>query len=281
MQLPRYEPVDTPDALLQDALALAEDAADAAAAISLSYFRQAMDVGNKAGEGLFDPVTEADKKVEQLIREKVATRFPEHGFFGEEGDNAQQKPDADRNHTWVVDPIDGTRAFITGMPAWGTLIALFDGKDVVLGLMDQPFLQERYIGYGGSAYLQSKQGGMQRLSTRKTPSLEAAIIQCTTPEMFRDPAELASFNRLASAVAMTRYGGDCYAYALLAMGCIDAVVESDLEAYDIQALIPIVTGAGGVVTNWQGGSAVAGGSIVASANPALHKSLLDSLRKSA
>lgn len=280
MQLPRYEPVDTPDSLLQEALVLAEDAADAAATISLSYFRQPMDVRNKAGDGLFDPVTEADKKVEQLIREKVATRFPEHNFFGEEGDNTQQGPEADRTHTWVVDPIDGTRAFITGMPAWGTLIALFDGEQVVLGLMDQPFLQERFIGYGGSAYLCTKQGEMQQLATRDTASVDAAIIQCTTPEMFKDPAELASFNRLVSRVAMARYGGDCYAYVLLAMGYIDAVVESDLQPYDIQAMIPIVTGAGGVVSDWQGGSAVAGGSIVASANPALHAQLLDNLANS-
>ena len=277
MQLPRYAPVDTPDSLLQEALALANEACDAAAAVSLSYFRQPLDVRNKASEGLFDPVTEADKKVELLIRAKVAEQFPDHNFFGEEGDNAQQESGADKTHTWVVDPIDGTRAFITGMPAWGTLIALFDGEQVVLGLMDQPFLQERFVGFGGSTYLYTKQGLMQQLATRNTASLDKAIIQCTTTEMFKNPTELASFNRLASTVAMTRYGGDCYAYALLAMGYIDAVVESDLQPYDIQALIPIVTGAGGVVTNWQGDSAVAGGSIVASANPELHAVLLDSL----
>jgi len=277
MSLPRYAAVETSESLLKEALQLAGEAADAAAIISLSYFRQAMDVRNKAGQGLFDPVTEADKKVEQLIREKVAGRFPTHGFYGEEGDNTQSGSQASQTHTWVVDPIDGTRAFITGMPAWGTLIALFDGEHVVLGMMDQPFLQERYIGYGGAAFLHDAQG-TQQLSTRNTQSLADAIIQCTTAEMFKEQAELERFMHLTREVAMTRYGGDCYSYALLAMGYIDAVVESDLKPYDIQALIPIVEGAGGVVSNWQGEPAIEGGAVVASANPVLHAELLAKLK---
>jgi len=162
------------------------------------------------------------------------------------------------------------------MPAWGTLIALFDGEKVVLGLMDQPFLQERYIAYNGAAYLHNKQG-VHQLATRSTRSLDKVILQCTTVEMFKQAGELASFNRVAGEVAMTRYGGDCYSYALLAMGYIDAVVESDLKPYDIQALIPIIEGAGGVVSNWQGESAVEGGAVVASANPDLHAQLLAKL----
>jgi myo-inositol-1(or 4)-monophosphatase len=274
MQLPRFAPVDTPDSLLVDAVSLANEMADAAAEISLSYFRKPMDVQNKAGDNLFDPVTLADKKVEQLIRSSVAARFPAHGFYGEEGDNTNHG----QNHIWVVDPIDGTRAFITGMPAWGTLIALFDGEQVVLGLLDQPFLQERFIAYGGVSSLHNKQG-VQKLSTRTTKDMSTAIMHCTTPDMFTDPKQLISFNRVAQEFAMTRYGGDCYGYALLAMGFIDAVVEADLQPYDIQALIPIVTSAGGVVTNWQGDSAVAGGAIVASANPALHEQLLRRLNQ--
>lgn len=274
MQLPRFAPVDTPDSLLVDAVSLANEMADEAAAISLSYFRKPMDVQNKAAGDLFDPVTQADKQVEQIIRQKVSARFPQHGFFGEEGDNEQH----DNRHIWVVDPIDGTRAFITGMPAWGTLIALFDGEDVVLGLLDQPFLQERFIAYDGVSSLHSK-NGVQKLSTRATTEIDAAIMHCTTPEMFKDPAQLACFERLASECAMTRYGGDCYGYALLAMGHIDAVIEADLQPYDIQALIPIVNSAGGVITNWQGESAVAGGAIVASANPVLHERLLKRLQQ--
>lgn len=274
MPLPRFAPVDTPESLLVDAVSLANEMADEAAAISLSYFRKPMDVQNKAAGELFDPVTQADKRVEQLIRQKVSERFPQHGFFGEEGENEQH----DKRHIWVVDPIDGTRAFITGLPAWGTLIALFDGEQVVLGLLDQPFLQERFIAYGGVSSLHNK-SGVHKLATRTTTTIDSAIMYCTTPEMFKDPAQLASFNRLAGEFAMTRYGGDCYGYALLAMGQIDAVIEADLQPYDIQALIPIVTSAGGVVTDWQGGSAVAGGAIAASANPVLHQQLLKRLQQ--
>ncbi len=273
MNLPRFAAVDTSEELLRQALSLANSAADEAAAISLSYFRQDIAVENKASAGLFDPVTQADKKIEQLIREKVADRFPAHGFYGEEGDNAMQRD----THIWVVDPIDGTRAFITGMPAWGTLLALFDGQDVVLGLLDQPFLGERYVGVAGESYLVNHKG-KQALSTRGTTLVESAVLHCTTPEMFSDPKQLAQFNKLTNEVAMTRYGGDCYSYALLAMGLVDAVIESDLKPYDIQALIPIVTGAGGVVSDWHGGSAVAGGAVVASANADLHERLLSRLQ---
>ena len=175
---------------------------------------------------------------------------------------------ASRGACWVVDPIDGTRAFITGMPLWGTLIALNDGREATLGLLDQPVLGERYVGRRDGAFLHAR-GSVRRLRARSGRTLAQASLCCTTPDMF-DADERAAFERLAAAARLVRYGGDCYAYAQLAAGHVDLVVESDLKPWDVQALVPLVRGAGGLVSDWSGGAAEAGGQIVAAGSPALH-----------
>jgi len=269
MLLPSYKKVSIGPELLSQLTSVAELAADAAAVQTLPKFRQLIDIENKAQLGEFDPVTEADKSAERVIKQTVLKHFPDHGFFGEESEqliNTEQP-------LWVVDPIDGTRAFITGLPLWGTLIAVYDGEDVVLGLLDQPFLKERYIGTPDGTKLHTP-NGVQQLQTRKNVSLEQAIAQTTTPDMFNLAEQREAFERVNSQVSMMRYGGDCYIYALLAMGFIDIVIEANMQPYDIQALIPIVQGSGGVVSNWQGESVVAGGTVLACATDQLHQTVL-------
>jgi len=262
-----------------------DDALNAAAEITLPRFRQPIEVDNKDASG-FDPVTIADREAEQCLRDWLTAALPHAGFLGEENSVAQINNDIAKpinlpaeiqaQLTWVVDPIDGTRAFITGAPLWGTLVALNDGDDVIFGALDQPWLGERFIGMPGLTQRVTK-NSTQTLKTRPQRALGDCILQTTSPDMFKDQTRMDGFTRARDAVAMTRYGGDCYAYALLAMGGIDAVIESDLQPYDIQALIPIVQGAGGVVSNWQGQSCMNGGDVIASANASLHEQLLEKL----
>jgi len=260
-------------------------ALDLAAKVTLPKFRQPIDITNKLSVG-FDPVTQADRDAEQVLRDALMAALPYAGFLGEEDSVAKASSagvqsslldeETQKQLTWVVDPIDGTKAFITGLPLWGTLVALNDGKEVLFGALDQPWLQERFVGYEGRATRVSKDGS-SILKTRPARPLNEAILQTTSPDMFDTEQSLAGFNRARNAVAMTRYGGDCYTYALLAMGGIDAVIESSLQPYDIQALIPIVQGAGGVITNWEGQSCLTGGSVVAAANESIHGALLEIL----
>lgn len=262
-----------------------DSALDLAASVTLPKFRQPIDVDNKLSVG-FDPVTEADREAEQVLRDSLMAALPYAGFLGEEDSVPTENVSGVRQEiveevtqkqlTWVVDPIDGTRAFITGLPLWGTLVALNDGEQVVFGALDQPWLQERFVGYEGRAERIYK-GSRSLLKTRAPRPLNEAIVQTTTPDMFDDESSLAGFNKVRNAVAMTRYGGDCYAYALLAMGGIDAVIESSLQPYDIQALIPIVEGAGGVITNWEGLPCLSGGRVIAAANTAIHSALMAEL----
>lgn len=243
-------------------------AADAARVHTLAHFRTRLSVENKQSDG-FDPVTAADRAAERAIREVLLRAFPGYGFLGEESGERSTGGDT----RWVVDPIDGTRAYITGAPMWGTLLALQERDRVVLGLLDQPVLGERFIGSSDGAFLIDSQGS-RRIRTRGTETLDGAILQATTPDMFKTEFERSGFQRVREAVAMTRFGGDCYAYALLAMGFVDLVVEADLEPYDVQAVIAIVESAGGVCTDWYGGSALDGGTLVAAATPALHRAAL-------
>lgn len=267
--LPRQKPTIVSDEELRHLLQAAERAADAAASITCRYFRHDMTVNNKAGQHAFDPVTEADRLAELAIRDCLQREFPDIGFLGEEHDAIQ----GSSGLTWVVDPIDGTRAFMSGMPLWGTLIGLYDGQDAILGVMDQPFLAERYVAGGGTAVLKNSDGSRQ-LSTRSVDSIADATLYCTTPDMFTEGLPMDRFQAVKRAVQLTRYGGDCYAYALLAAGFIDIVLDCDLKPYDIQALIPLVHGAGGVVSNWQGDSAVDGGYVVACGSAQLHETTL-------
>lgn len=275
MALPRYTPIHVSADEQRHLLHVAGKAADAAAQVTRAYFRGDMNVENKAGAGRFDPVTVADKEAELAIRKVLRSHCPDIGFYGEE----HAAIASDNGLVWVVDPIDGTRAFMSGMPLWGTLIGLYNGENAIVGLLDQPILNERYVAADGVAQLVTPDSTINLL-TRTTNTIDAAVAYCTTPDMFSDQLARASFEHLRDEVQLMRYGGDCYAYALLAAGHIDVVLDCDLQPYDIQALIPIITAAGGVVTSWSGGRAEEGGYIIASGSQALHDKLLRVLQHS-
>ena len=234
----------------------------------LPFFRSHFSIDNKARGGGFDPVTESDRAAETLIRRLIAEALPAHGIKGEEFPDHQ--PEAE--YVWVIDPIDGTRAFLCGLPVWGTLIGLTRNGQPVLGAMHQPFTGELFVGGFGGAFL--KQGGSQRaLRTRATAELAEARLMTTDPGLFSED-EARAFAGLRADVRLTRYGADCYAYAMLAAGQIDLVVEAGLKPYDIVPLVPIIEAAGGVVSTWDGRPATEGGRILAAANPALHERAL-------
>lgn len=255
-------------AQLAEYQAFAEQLADAAAAAIAPYFRAELAVDDKGGR-LFDPVTVADKAAERAMRELILARYPEHGILGEEEDAVTGSSPL----TWVLDPIDGTRAFITGLPLWGTLIALNDGERPVLGVMNQPFTGERYTGSPAGAWRNGTP-----LRTRACKSLSSARLMCTTPDMFDTPARRQAFDAVAAQAQLLRFGGDCYAYCMLASGFVDAIVEASLQPYDVQALMPIVEGAGGVMTAWDGSTAQHGGAVIACGDPELHAQLVERLR---
>ena len=227
----------------------------------LPFFRSTFSAEDKSRGGAFDPVTEADRAGEAVMRHMIKRTFPTHGIVGEEF-GAEQ---ADAEYVWMLDPIDGTRAFMAGLPLWGTLIGLTRQGAPAYGMMHQPFTGERFFGDSGSAIYRGRQGGEtaeRKLSTRRCESLGHAILATTSPKLF-DEAGRAAYERVEHAVRLARYGCDCYAYCMLAAGHIDIVVEQGLQPYDIVALVPIIEGAGGLVTAWDGGSAAKGGSIVA------------------
>jgi histidinol phosphatase-like enzyme (inositol monophosphatase family) len=249
----------------------AERLADAAAFAIAPYFRAPLAVEDKGG-ARFDPVTEADREAERAMRELIRREYPGHGILGEE----HGVEDGTLGLTWVLDPIDGTRAFITGLPLWGTLIALNDGTRPVVGVMNQPFTKERYVGTPDGAWLNG-----EPLETRQCPQLGEARIMCTTPDLFDTPARRAAFDSVAREAKLVRFGGDCYAYCMVASGFVDAVIEAGLKPYDVQAIMPIVEGAGGIVSTWDGKDAQHGGTIVACGDPRLHASLVGRLRHAA
>ena len=254
-------------------LDFAHQLADAAAAVSRPRFRTALSIDDKTGAGDgFDPVTRADREAESAMRALIRGRYPEHRVFGEEHGGAAREIRGDAPG-WVLDPIDGTRAFITGLPLWGTLIAFNDGAGPLIGIMDQPFTGERFVGTPEGAWL-----GERKLATRPCAGLGEGVLYCTDPDMFAHPAERAAFGRVEAQVKMRRFGGDCYAYCMLALGLVDLVIEGDLKPYDIQALIPIIVGAGGVVTSWDGGPADQGGLIIAAGDRRVHAQAMAVLR---
>lgn len=259
---------------LAELVAFAGRLADAAGAVIRPWFRAEIDVTDKgAGRAGYDPVTVADREAEDAMRALIRSTHPTHGILGEE---RGAEPGSDPL-TWVLDPIDGTRAFLCGMPQWGTLIALNDGTRPILGVLDQPVTGERWIGCEGRAELVT--GTRKKtLATRRCASLASAVLTTTHPTSTFTEPEAAAFQELARSVKMSRYGGDCYAYGLLAMGFIDLVVEAALAPWDVQALIPIVEGAGGLFTSWTGGDAQHGGRVVAAGDPRVHAEALAVLR---
>jgi len=244
-------------------------AADAARGESLAHFRQNTQVDNKAADG-FDPVTAADRAAERAIRETLQRYRPADAVVGEE----LKDTEGTSGLTWVIDPIDGTRAYISGAPTWGTLIAVSDESGPIAGLIDQPFIGERFWGAAGEGVVHGPHGTMPLRTSRR--GLEDARLFTTFPEVGR-PHDRAGFDAVMPHVRLTRYGLDCYAYALVALGEADLVIEAQLNAYDIQAPIAVVQAAGGVATNWSGGPAHHGGQVVVSANPALHSDVLELL----
>jgi myo-inositol-1(or 4)-monophosphatase len=236
----------------------------------LPHFRVALDIEDKGGPVGYDPVTIADHAAESVIHDEIARTYPTHGIRGEE--HGWQKGSS--NYTWVVDPIDGTRSFIVGQLHWATLIALHDGERVVAGVAHQPYVGESFLGTAGGTAEWRRGDERRTLRTRQCASIGNAVLACTHPNMFRTRESLAAFQRVADSARLTRYGGDCYAYCLLAMGFIDIVIESSLQAYDIQALIPIIESAGGIVTSWSGGGCDNGGDVVACGDRTLHPQVL-------
>jgi myo-inositol-1(or 4)-monophosphatase len=256
--------VDLSAATLEEYLRFAVELAAQAGRATLPYFRVNASVQDKRTGGRFDPVTEADREAERIIRSAVEGRYPQHGVFGEEFGYR-----AGNGLTWVVDPIDGTRAFMSGMLHWGVLLALFDGERPVLGVMHQPFTGETFYGSAeGSVYRRASEE--RPLKCRPCGSLADAVLATTSPRLFRKPEERAAFDRLEDSVKLCRYGGDCYLYTMLAMGGVDLATDTDLNPYDIQALIPIIRGAGGVVTTVAGENASMGGFVVAAGSAELH-----------
>ena len=254
-------------------LDFAHDLADIAAEAILPHFRRRLMVTDKGGPSGFDPVTVADRAAEKAIRATIAKRYPDHGVVGEE---YPEKAGAGR-HSWVVDPIDGTRAFIMGSPLWGTLVALVEDGAPALGLMNQPFTQERFWGAGRRAHMRAPNGRTRTLRTRACGGVRDAVMTTTHPDLFASRADAAGFERLKGRARMTRYGGDCYGYCLLAAGFVDIVVEVGLKPHDVAALIPIIEGAGGRITTWDNAPAMGGGRILAAGDPRVHKAALELL----
>lgn len=252
--------------------ACAHAMADAAQAVILPLFRSGLTSDNKDASG-FDPVTEADRAAERAMRAVLALRRPQDAILGEELGQSE----GTSGLQWVLDPIDGTRGFISGTPTWGVLVSVRDRAGVLYGLIDQPYIGERFEGGFGVAEMSGPHGG-KAMHTTNTASLGDATILTTFPEV-GTPAEGAGFRDIAQHCKLTRYGMDCYGYALLALGQVDLVVEAGLSAYDIQAPIAVVQAAGGIVTDWQGGPAHEGGRALAAANAALHAQALEILSK--
>ena len=251
--------------------AMAERLLEEAGRLALRHFRQPLAVEDK-GDGGFDPVTVADRAVEAHLRAALAQHCPEHGITGEE----QADRAGSGEHVWVIDPIDGTRSFITGMPLWGILLGLLHGGTPVLGFMHQPCLGETFGGDGRSAWLVDRHG-RRALATAATDALAGASVYTTHPEHFASASDEAAHRRLAALCRLARYGGDCYSYCMLAAGHVDLVVESGLAAYDILPLVPIIEGAGGTVTDWEGRPLRDGGRVLAAANAGLHRAALEVL----
>jgi histidinol phosphatase-like enzyme (inositol monophosphatase family) len=254
-----------------DIIACAHRMADAARVETLAHFRTGVAAENKEAGG-FDPVTIADRNAEEAMRRVLAEERPDDAILGEEFGS---KPGT-TGLTWVLDPIDGTRGFISGTPTWGVLIALSDDSGPIYGIVDQPYIGERFEGGFGQSQVTSAHG-VRALKTSAVTDLAEATLFTTFPEVGSD-AERQGFQAVAEQVKLVRYGMDCYAYALVATGQVDLVIEAGLNAYDVQGPIAVVEAAGGIVTDLSGGPAHAGGRALAAANAGIHAKALEVLR---
>ena len=263
--------VDMPDidqSVAADLIATAHALGDAARKATLMYFRTADLAAETKEIHRFDPVTAADRLSEERMRAILAERRPDDAILGEEfGAKAGSS-----GLTWVLDPIDGTRGFLSGTPTWGVLISVADASGPIYGIIDQPYIGERFEGGLGVAKVTGPMG-VHALKTRAARPLDQAILFTTFPEV-GTPDEGALFRRVAPKVRLVRYGTDCYAYALIAAGQIDLVIEAGLQAYDVQAPIAVIEAAGGIVTDWEGRPCHDGGRVLAAANAAVHAEAL-------
>ena len=219
---------------VKEHMRVARELVEDAGSISLEYFRKPQAVEDKLPGVYYDPVTEADKKTEEVIREGLAKHFPGYSILGEEYGS-----EGDSDLRWVIDPIDGTRAFISGTTGWGMLLGLTDGDRCLGGIMHQPYMRETFIADDVESWFYGP-GGSQKLVSRQDAVLSDAIIYCTHPFMFSSEDERCGFQDISARCRMQRFGGDCYSYALLAHGCVDLVVEGMLQPYDIVPLIPVI-----------------------------------------
>ena len=252
-----------------DFAAFVERLAQVSGEVILPFFRSAIGAEDKSSGVAFDPVTEADRGAEAAMRRLIGQTFPAHGVIGEE--YGQDRPDAE--YVWVLDPIDGTKSFISGLPTWGTLIGLMHHGRPVYGMMAQPFTRERFYGDRRRARLRTlavtrgdappQEWTIRPLRTRACASVNQATLVTTSPLLIRDDSDREAYYRVERQARLTRYGGDCYAYCALAAGFVDLVIDTDLKPHDIVALTPIIEGAGGVVTTWDGEDAAKGGRVVA------------------
>ena len=269
-QLKHSEKIPLSQEALEEGLRFAKNTLQLAGKEILPLFRSNLDGENKITVG-YDPVTLADRKSEALIREEIAKHYPHHGVFGEEEGYA-----VGNGLTWVIDPIDGTRGFMAGMLHWGMLLALFDGETPVLGVAYQPYTGELFYGVANSSWLQRGTEREKPLKTSSCVDLKLAFLGSTDETLF-DEALKEKFLKLRNTVRVCRLGGDCYSYCALAMGGLDVAIDPGLKPYDIQALIPIIKGAGGEITTFDGGNPSMGGDVVASANLTLHRKVLEVL----
>ena len=236
--------------------------ADEAREISLKYFKKKLTIRSKNLKS-FDPVTIADLNVQKKINSIISSYFPSHSILGEEGSIEKIS-----DYEWCIDPIDGTKSFVQGFPVWGTLISLSNKKEIILGIADIPALEERYIGFSKKSY-KIVNGKKTRLKVRKTIKIKDSILNTTSPYLFANKTDQKFFEKLAKKVKTVRLGGDCYSYCLLADGHIDLVVESGLKPWDIRALEPIITNAGGILKTWEGNKVINGGRIIAAVSKEL------------
>jgi len=255
-----------------DFTAFIERLASASGETIMPFFRTSLSIDNKNTGRDLDPVTEADRAAEAVMRRMIKDSFPRHGIIGEEF--GAERPEAE--YVWVLDPIDGTKSFISGVPLWGTLIALCHHGIPAFGMMHQPYIGERFFGDNRVAHYQGR-NGKRKLSTRRCASLADATLFTTSPRLM-NADDRARFEDVEAGVRLSRYGGDCYAYCMLAAGHLDLVIETELKPHDVAALIPIVTGAGGIMTTWDGDEPQQGGRIIAAGDRRAHEAALKQLQ---
>jgi histidinol phosphatase-like enzyme (inositol monophosphatase family) len=263
--------VPVPAASYAALLDTAHHLADLSGEVIMPRFRRPIAIDDKGSSFGFDPVTAADRDAERVISRYLARHHPGHAIVGEE--HGGRDGDGSSKLRWVIDPIDGTKAFIMGSPMWGTLIGLLDEDQPVLGMVNQPFTGERIWSARNATYWRTLSGRPRRVRTRACRRLADAIVTTTGPNLMRD-SDRDRFAAVSERARLTRYGGDCYGYMLVAGGYVDLVIETGLKPHDVVALIPIIERAGGTITTWEGAPATSGGRVIAAGDPALHAAAL-------